>query len=457
MAPGLFYVSTISFVNNTDDFFVLNRDNGQPLANAAVQVWEQKYEYKTSKYTKEKTKLYKTDTNGFFRKEKQKQPDNNRYGNYSYLFDISHNNDRLFMSDLVYDHYYYRDNAATEPATTTSIFLFTDRGIYRPGQTVYFKGIVLNRTAAEKKAWVNDNDETTIYLRDANYQDADTIKVKTNEFGSFSGKFQLPQSGLNGNFSIYTKKDVSEANFKVEEYKRPKFYVDYEPLKGTYKVNDKIKVTGIAKAYAGNNIDGAMVKYRVVRQPRFIYPWLFWKGWFPPSAPMEIAHGEATTDKDGKFIVEFTAIPDLKLDKKLEPVFDYTVYADITDINGETRSGEQRVSVSYKSLLLKTTIPVSLPADSLKNLSIRTENMNGQFEPANIKVTITKLKEEKRLIRDRYWERPDQFVMSKEEYVKNFPYDEYDNETDQKSWDKGVRVFEKSDTGEREWAMGNRQ
>ena len=152
----LFYVSNISFVNNTDDFFVLNRDNGQPLANAAVQVWEQKYEYKTSKYIKEKTKLYKTDANGFFRKEKQKQPDNNRYGNYSYLLDISHNNDRLFMSDLVYDYYYYRDNAATEPATTTSIFLFTDRSIYRPGQTVYFKGIVLNRTAAEKKAWVNE-------------------------------------------------------------------------------------------------------------------------------------------------------------------------------------------------------------------------------------------------------------------------------------------------------------
>ena len=83
--------------------------------------------------------------------------------------------------------------------------------------------------------------------------------------------------------------------------------------------------------------------------------------------------------------------------------------------------------------------------------------MNGEFEPANVKVTITKLKEEKRLIRDRYWERPDQFVMSKEEYVKNFPYDEYDNETDQKSWDKGERVFEKSDSAKvnGEWSIVN--
>src|SRR6185503_16927728 len=175
-------------------------------------------------------------------------------------------------------------------------------------------------------------------------------------------------------------------------------------------------------------------------------PWLFRRWWQPPSESLEIVHGEMKTDKDGKFIVEFKAIPDLKIEKKFEPVFDYTVYADVTDINGETRSGEKMISVSYKSLLLKVNSPVTLPVDSLKTISIRTENMNGEFEPATIKVTITKLKEEKRLIRDRFWERPDQFVMSKEEYIRNFPYDEYDNETDPKSWEKGERIFEKTDS-----------
>ena len=124
---------------------------------------------------------------------------------------------------------------------------------------------------------------------------------------------------------------------------------------------------------------------------------MFWRWWQPPAEEMEIAHGEVKTDKDGKFIVEFTAIPDLKIEKKFEPVFDYTVYADVTDINGETRSGEKMVSVSYKSLMLRVNSPASLPIDSLKSISIRTENMNGEFEPANVKVTITKLKEEKRL------------------------------------------------------------
>lgn len=458
MGARFFYVSAISYVNNNDDYFVLNRDNGQPLAKAIVQLWEQKYDYKKSKYTKEKTARYVTDENGFFKMAVPKN-DNNNYGNYSYLLDINYGKDHLFMTDLSYNYYYYNNRNKQEAKDVTSIYLFTDRGIYRPGQTVYFKGIVLNRAANEKTNAVKQGYKTTIILRDANYKDVDTITVETNEYGSFNGKFQLPQSGLNGQFTIYTKKDGGSAGFKVEEYKRPKFYVDYEPVKGTYKVNDTIKVTGIAKAYAGNNIDGAAVKYRVVRQPRFLYPWMFWRWWQPPTEQMEIVHGEIKTDKDGKFIIAFAAIPDLTIDKKFEPVFDYTVYADVTDINGETRSGEKSVSVSYKSLMLVTNIPSSLPADSLKKLSVLTQNMNGEFVPSAVKVTISKLKEEKRLIRDRYWERPDKFVMTKEEYIRNFPYDEYDNETDYKSWEKREAVFSKTDavreTGQ--WTIGGNE
>ena len=450
-----FYVSGISYVNSSNDYFVLNRDNGQALSNAGVQVWEQRYDYAQSKYVKEKGKNYTTDANGFFRMEKRKREPNN-YGSYTYLLDITHNNDRLFMNEFVYD-YYYTNTDTEEPKVTNSIHLFTDRSIYRPGQSLYFKGIVLTSNKKEKTGSVKTKYSTTVYLRDANYKDIDSIKVTTNEYGSFNGTFRLPQSGLNGQFSVYTKADNGLAGIRVEEYKRPKFYVEYEPIKGTYKVNDNIKVTGIAKAYAGNNIDGATVNYRVVRQPRFIYPWLFWRWWQPPSDEMEIIHGETKTDKDGKFIVEFKAIPDLKIEKKFEPVFDYTVYADVTDINGETRSGEKSISVSYKSLMLVTSIPATVPADSLKKLIIRTQNMNGEYEPAIVKVSFTKLKEEKRLIRDRFWERPDQFVMTKEDYIKDFPYDEYDNESDFKSWAKGEQVFVKSDSARvnGEWAIVN--
>lgn len=444
----MFYVSSISFVHNQDDFFVLDRDKGQPLVNAAVQIYEQNYDYSTSKLVKKKSKLYKTDNNGYFHLETTKD---NRYGNNTFL-DITYNNDHLFLDDML--DYYYRPEPPPPPPPgqnsiqvedlNTNTFLFTDRSIYRPGQTVFFKGISILSDKENRSIRVNY--KTWIYLVNANYQRIDSLAVQTNDYGTFSGKFLLPQGILNGRFTLMMQLNHGMQPIQVEEYKRPKFSVDYEPVKGTYKVNDKIKVTGIAKAYAGNNIDDATVQYRVVRQPRFLYFWHFRGWWQPPTRALEIAHGEVKTGKDGKFIIEFTAIPDLTIDKNFDPVFDYTIYADVTDINGETRSGEKRVSVSYKALKLNITIPQALPADSLKNISIRTENMNGEFEPANVTVTITKLKEEKRLIRQRFWARPDQFVMSKEEYVRNFPYDEYDNESQKENWNKGERTLERTDS-----------
>ena len=438
-----FYVSNISFVNTQNDHFLLHRETGKPLSSASVQVWEQRYDPKQSKYIKQKTRLYTADANGHF---KLNNPTKDIYS-YTYILDIKHNGDKLFMNDWMNDYYYYRNPGQKETASIDlrRIFFFTDRSIYRPGQTIYFKGIAVipdketkNRVLADYSTWV--------YLRNANHQLADSMQVKTNEYGSFSGKFQVPVGVLNGHFALYAKDQKGETDFSVEEYKRPKFYVDFEKIKGTYKLGDKIKITGFAKAYAGNNIDGAIIKYRVERNARFPYPWIFYRWPHPPASSMEITHGEAKTDKDGKFTIEFEAIPDKTLDKKLDPIFEYTVYADVTDINGETRSGQAEVSVGYKALLLKVDLPLTLPADSLKNISIRTENMAGEFESSKVKVTITKLKEEKRLIRKRYWERPDQFIMSKEEYIRYFSNDEYDNETDLKSWGKAEKVYEKADS-----------
>ena len=451
------YVSNISFVANDRDFFVLDRDNGQPLSNASVQVWEQRYDGKQSKVVKEKLKAYQADANGFFRLARLVDGKNPVRTN-PYLFEIKHGNDRLFMKDVMHDRYYHRDGLQNQPKETIAAFLFMDRSLYRPGQTVFFKGIFLKRNISEKTAVPNPGFSTTIYLRDANYQNIDSIKVKTNEYGSVNGKFQLPQGALNGQFSLVVEHNQGPSDFQVEEYKRPKFYVEFEPLKGTFTVNDKIKVNGIAKAYAGNVIGDAVVKYRVVREPRFLYPWMFRRWWMPPAEPLEIAHGEIKTDKDGRFVIEFTAIPDLKIDKKFEPAFDYRVYVDITDLNGETRSGEKMIAASYKSLLIKTVIPPTLATDSLRSIFIRTENFAGEFEPSIVRVTITKLHEEKRLIRDRYWDRPDQFLMAKQEYLQYFPYDEYDNETDPASWTRGLTIFDKHDSVKQngEWSVVNK-
>ena len=442
LAARLFYVSTISYVNSGQSYFVMNRGTGQPLRNALVQLWERKYDYKTSRYTKEKSLTYNTDDKGFFHLERKQ--DKSPVYDYTYLVDIKYGDERLFMNDYQYD-YYYNGEVQTTPENA-AVFLFTDRSIYRPGQTVFFKGIAINKEWHTRNNTVKAGYETMVYLTDANEQSIDSLKVKTNDYGSFSGKFQLPQTGLNGEFSLSMKNDEGSTNISVEDYKRPKFRVDFDKSKQMFKVNDSIAITGVAKAYSGNNIDQATVIYRIVRRPRLIYEWVSWRSWQPYAKEMEIGHGKTGTDKNGKFEIEFKAIPDQTIDRKFDPVFDFVIYVEITDISGETRSGESTISIGYKSLLLHLDLPDKLPVDSFRNISLRTTNMAGEFEPAKATVSIYKLREEPRLIRPRYWQRPDLFAISQEEYIKLFPHDEYDNETDYNNWTRDGNVIDEVDS-----------
>lgn len=435
LAAQRFHVSNISYVSQGNKFFVLHRETGQPLANAAADLYSAEYNAGLSKITKVKLGTYTTNANGFFIPSFRAKS-----GGWSYSLDIRYKDDRLWLKENQY-YYFSNENPATEESKR--VFFFTDRSIYRPGQTVYFKGIAVS--SSRNNNTIN-RFATTVYLRDANDQVIDSLRLTTNEFGSFNGKFQLPQNTLNGNFSIVEKDPLSFVNFSVEEYKRPKFSVGFDKLANSYKVNETISLTGTAKAYAGNNIEGATVSYRVVRQPRFIYTWYFRKIWQPNIESMEIAHGETTTDKDGKFIIHFTAIPDKMIDAKLDPLFDYKVYADVTDINGETRSGNTSITAAYKSLILHAALPSRLLRErGAQGLSVRTENMNGVFQSSPIQIKVYALHPEQRLIRERLWEQPDQFVMDKAEYMQNFPHDEYKDENDQKTWPRSL-AFEAKDS-----------
>jgi hypothetical protein len=444
-----FYVSNISFVKRGLDMFVLNRESGQPLVNAYVQVWERGYN-NSGAYVNEKGYLFNTDNNGYF-KVRFRAEENKRTSSPAY--DITFKDDRLFMVDdperSYYSSYRYRNPLPYRPAALnekSNVFLFTDRSIYRPGQVVYFKGIVLMKDSTGRSGSVQKNYSLTLDLKNTSRQNITSLVVTTNEFGSFNGTFHLPAHGLNGDYSIYISDDLGSIHFRVEEYKRPKFFVEYETVKGAYKLYDTIKVTGIAKAYAGNAIDGATVKYRVVRNVHYLYDWYFWYRPRPWSNEARVAHGETTTDNDGKFTIVFKAFPDSTLDRNTEPAFTYTVYADITDINGETRTEEKSVTAGYKPMVIFSKLPGKMPVDSLYDLQIRTENLNEGFEPALMNVSIVKLKDENRLIRDRLWDRPDQFTMNKEEYIKNFPYDEFDTESNPKLRSPEKTIHEQKDS-----------
>jgi hypothetical protein len=460
LAVQYFHVSDISYINNGPEYFILDRKTGQPLVGAKVQVWKQKYDYNTGKNVLEKKEFLTADENGYIKIAENKKDENN-----SFRLEIFYQQDHLFLDDYQYSYNYNNDEADNNyddqkgyDKGKAKIFLFTDRSIYRPGQLVYFKGIgVTQNYKSKKNELLESKDSIKIYLYDANSQKVDSLKLLLNDYGSFNGKFHLPQNKLNSEFSIEVDNyENSSVDFSVEEYKRPKFYTEFEKAKGSYRVGDSVSITGFAKAYAGNNVDGANVKYRVTRVARFLYPWMFWRWPQPSSQPLEITNGEIKTGTDGKFTIIFEAIPDLNIDKNTDPVFDYKIEADVTDINGETRSGDITVPVGYKVLDLQLTLPSNdaTPVDSLKHIFVSTKNLSGEFEPSKVELKIYKLLPPQRLIRSRYWSQPDEFIMNREEFLKYFPNDEYQDETKKESWPRGEMVFSKTDSTK---AIGNWQ
>ena len=431
--------------NDENIYQIIDRNNGAPIAGAKVKV-----SYQRNYRDAVKTKNLVTDSNGKVVIKK----DNNRMTNVK--VEVTQDIQKAYFGDYYINKHYNRENKEKD---TYKGFLFTDRSIYRPGQTVYFKGIAMQ--TSEGKSSVLPDMELNVMLRDVNHQEIKTIDFVTNEFGSFHGEFILPDNGLTGNYNLNIScKKVwldGNANISVEEYKRPKFETKFNPVSDTFKVNDSVTVKGEALAFAGSNITDAKVVYRVHRKVQ--YPrWYYWyRPWYT-SEPQEIAHGESSTNDKGEFEITFKAIPDESVDKTSLPVFNYEVTADVTDLNGETRSATTIVNVGYHALIANISIDSKLDKTKKDNkLSIDTKNLNGEFVPAKGVVKIYKLLAPIKVLRPRPWPAPDYQDIPESNFNKLLPHDAYNDEDDSKNWKKGDLIFtETFDTNKsKEVELGN--
>ena len=436
---------------NKELFQLINRISGQPIEGAKVTV-----KYQENYNNEFKTENFQTDKNGEFSLQNTK----NRYFNMEIA--------AVYKSDKAYFKEYYSRSYYNNPDDQNKIsyspFLFTDRSIYRPGQVVYFKGIATK--TEDKKTTVYANQQATVTLKNVNGEVVKELQLKTNDYGSVSGEFILPNNGLTGGFSLSMHAGGhGYAYFSVEEYKRPKFETKLLPVTGTFKVNDSVTIKGNALAYAGSSITDAKVVYRVHRKVQ--YPrWYFWhRPWFQ-SELQEIAHGESLTDKDGDFEIKFKAIPDTSLDKSSLPIFHYEITADVTDLNGETRSATTVVNVGYHALFANIAIEAQLDKSKKEHqLTLTTKNLNGEFVDAKGTIKIYKLQSPKEVLRPRPWPAPDYQTLSREEFKKLFPHEAYQEEHNPETWEKGNIVFETNfDTSKRKeiklenfknWKSGN--
>ncbi|MBZ5857366.1 alpha-2-macroglobulin family protein [Flavihumibacter profundi] len=440
IAAAHFYVSSISFVNSGNDYFLLHRETGEPLKKASVQVWYRKYNYDSRRHENQKGGLYQTNDQGYLGLPDPAESRNLR-------LDISYKEDHLFLDDEVYQ-YVYNPRADKNPDTMAfeakhaRVYFFTDRSIYRPGQTLHFKGIAVTKGAMGKRSKAYSGQNAVVILYNANGEKIDSLELTTNNYGSYNGIFKLPETGLTGSFRLEDRLLNGSTGFRVEDYKRPKFFVEYLPQKGSYRVNDSVTVKGFAKAYAGNAINSANITYRVTRIARFLYPWRYeWKP-ITRGSRQEISNGRLTTAADGSFSISFLAIPDEQLDKKTDPVFDYEVTADVTDLNGETRSAITIIPVSYKALQVQvSTAEQMMASESFKQVIVKTRNISGEFEAANVQLELRPLQSPGRLVRSRFWQQPDLYAIPEAEFLKWFPHDEYRHESDPSTWPAGAVVW----------------
>lgn len=359
--------------NDTSDIFVLDRTSGRGIKDVNIEGYEEKWEDE-----KNKLKLVintKTGKKGFANIQ-------NKDG-YDILF-LKKGKD-VFFSSWFATHY---NNYQCTPAQEYTS-LFSDRSVYRPGQTVYFKGI----TYQYKTQTVLENKEISVTLHNVNGKKIAEKKLKTNQFGSFADYFVLPTDQLNGGYSIKTS-DNAILHILVEAYKRPTFEVRIDKPDKETRFGETIQVRGKVKAYAGYNVTNAVVKYRIVKQMHtYCCPYTIY-----PMDQKNIANGTTKSKSDGTFEISFVPKKETK-NNDYDQFYTYTIYTEVTDSKGETQQGEQNISVGEKSLFILPNIPSKIEKNKPTKLNITLQTINGKTITKNIDYKIIKLKPS-----DKYYE-----------------------------------------------------
>ncbi len=412
---------------NSMRYTVLNRITGEPIKGAQIQIYDRDYDYTAREYKLKKSEKLTTNIDGA-----AVLPASKSYRNV--YVHVSHDKDEYADGT---QHYLYNNRPYKEETTYTTN-LFTDRKMYRPGQKIFFKGILMEHTGDKHEIQTNKSGKVTFY--DVNNQKVADMDYTTNEFGSFSGSFDAPQGLINGTMRIMDANRGS-VSFSVEEYKRPKFEVKMLPMEGAYKLGQTISVKGEAKNYAGSVVDGAKVSYRVTRSVRYPYWGRYYRGYYPQIPDMEIANGTIETDEKGAFEVRFDSKEDKKANSKFYPVYHYSVSVDVTDITGETQSTSQSVAVAKHAMNLEFRIANKVDRTGQNDFPLSSTNLNGRKLNAKGTITVHRLEEPSKLYKPAQQYDADYSMLTEDELRQKFPFDDFNDERQVENLKKGTQVF----------------
>ncbi|MBB6236194.1 uncharacterized protein YfaS (alpha-2-macroglobulin family) [Pedobacter sp. AK013] len=409
-----FKVTAMAVINRRNikrhEYFVNQLSDGAPLKNVKIQQW--RYDYNTRKFIA--GDLMTTNDKGY-------ASTNETDRNMSFAV-ATFGKDELKLNINNYNSYKDEDDDAR-------VILFTDRPIYRPGQTVYYKGLCLQSKNGKNKIEVNK--VLKVYFNDANGKEIATTNVTSNDYGTFQGSFSIPMGILNGQMEIET--DNGRISVQVEEYKRPTFEVVFDKPNQKYKLNDTIKVQGKVSAFSGYSVNNAKINYKIFRRAIYEYGLNYTqRNAIYGSVGFErkqIAIGRTNTQLSGKFDITFFAkATDIKQN------YSYDIEIEATDLNGETRTKSTSINVGQKDINLNISaeqvIYVSHKTDSIP---FWVTNLNNEPIKANIRAEWSLLQAPSRLMNKSPFY-AENYAMSKEDFIKNFPYDDYNNELEVAKW-----------------------
>lgn len=425
-------------------FLVSDRITGAPLQNATIKIKNTGEELVTDKQGK-------ADLTDFKPQSKHR---------YNYPAKVSYRDDKF-----TYSFDYKKDKGSKkedEKDLNIRAELLSDRSIYRPGQEFYFKGIVsaFNNNGSFKKTVQALPVRMKLY--NTNHVAVDSVDLKTNAYGSVNGKFDLPENGLTGDFHLKMESHPSDEkakkfvrknswatrikgdieqpqlDFRVEEYKRPKFEVSFDKIDSAYVVKDSVSLTGRAKAFFGGSITDRPVRYTVNRQ-------MARRPGFRPYSGREqkrLVSDTVLTKADGRFNLQFKATADRQRVKENKPVFNYTIEATVTDINGETHSAKKEIRIGYHATEVMLSVPDNLEIGKNQSVEVIARDLNTDKSSAAGTLKLFRFEDSDRLLKRRDLNIPDFQQIPKEKFLALFPHQVYSKKEKRNSKKSLIKSFE---------------
>ena len=377
----LFYVSNLAVMiqqlpDDRHRYVVVNATDGQPVPGAKIVLYDRNYDDKTGKFKRVIHARMTTDDQGeaYFK---------NVDGNVL----ISTSNDKFAPAK---DIYLSRARYCEKKDDEVKYQLFTDRAIYRPGQKVHATAVSYIVKKGLDASVPGKSMELKFILRDANWKQVAELKATTDEYGTASVDFELPQGGQTGMYHVSVN-NRANSSFRVEEYKRPTFEITFPKVNEKYTWGDTVVVKASAKTYAGVPVQGAKVEYQVTRRNQ-----LWW--WGAGSAGQLVKTDSCVTREDGTFDVEIPLEAslsgkdeaDMSNFMRIARFFNFEVSAIVTDISGESHEGVMSLPLGTKPTILTVNLPKRIEADSLKTVTFAYRNASGMEISSNLKYRIDK-------------------------------------------------------------------